>query len=84
MIETYFKAGGMQVQYNIQTYETLLDAQKHPENHKDLLVRVSGYSAYFNTLNEAMKDELITRTQYNLATGKSVPFPAEDKGKGGE
>jgi len=40
-------------------------------------VRVSGYSAYFKDLNEAMKDEIITRTAYDLGTGKAVPFPEE-------
>jgi formate C-acetyltransferase len=65
----------MQVQYNIQTYETLIDAQKHPEKYPELIVRVSGYSAYFKDLNEHMKHELITRTQYDLDTGKAVPFP---------
>jgi formate C-acetyltransferase len=74
MAEGYFKSGGMQVQYNIQTYETLIDAQKHPEKYPLMIVRVSGYSAYFKDLNEAMKHELITRTQYNLDTGKAVPL----------
>jgi formate C-acetyltransferase len=74
MVEGYFKSGGMQVQFNIQTYETLLDAQKHPGKYPGLIVRVSGYSAYFKDLNEAMKHELITRTQYDLDTGKAVPF----------
>jgi hypothetical protein len=55
----------------------LLDAREHPERYPDLLVRVSGYSAYFKDLNEAMKDEIITRTEYDLRTGHAVPFPAE-------
>ena len=80
MIEAYFKLGGMQVQFNIQTYETLIDAKKHPEKYRELVVRVSGYSAYFNDLNEAMKDELITRTQYNLFTGQAVPLPHSIEG----
>ncbi|NIM12190.1 MAG: hypothetical protein GTO45_08765 [Candidatus Aminicenantes bacterium] len=74
MVEGYFNSGGMQVQYNIQTYETLQEAQKHPEKYPELIVRVSGYSAYFNDLNEAMKHELVTRTQYDLDTGKAVPL----------
>ncbi len=74
MVEAYFGAGGMQVQYNIQTYKTLQDAQQHPEMHPWLIVRVSGYSAYFKDLNEAMKHELITRSQYDLYTGWLVPF----------
>ena len=58
----YFAAGGMQVQYNILDAATLIDAKRHPERHRDLVVRISGYSAYFNDLTEAMKDELISRT----------------------
>ncbi len=79
-IEAYFRAGGHQVQFNIMTYETLLDAKKHPEDYPELLVRVSGYSAYFKDLNEMMKDELITRTQYDLAGGQAVPLPPEAGG----
>ena len=76
-IEAYFRAGGQQVQFNIMTYEMLLDAKKHPEKYPELMVRVSGYSAYFKDLNEMMKDELITRTQYDLTNGMAVPFPEE-------
>lgn len=75
-IDAYFRAGGQQVQFNIMTYEMLLDAKKHPEKYPELMVRVSGYSAYFKDLNEMMKDELITRTQYGLADGQAVPLPA--------
>ncbi len=74
-IEAYFRIGGLHVQFNIMSYEDLIDAKKCPEKHRELLVRVSGYSAYFKDLNEAMKDEIITRTAYNLRTGKAVPFP---------
>lgn len=73
-IETYFRIGGMQIQFNIMSYKMLLDAKKHPEKYPELMVRVSGYSAYFKDLNETMKDELITRTQYNVRTGVAVPF----------
>jgi len=79
-IEAYFRAGGQQVQFNIMTYEMLLEAKKHPEKYPELMVRVSGYSAYFKDLNEKMKDELITRTQYGLTDGQAVPLPAEAKG----
>ncbi len=79
MVAGYFDSGGMQVQYNVQTYETLEDAARHPEKYPELIVRVSGYSAYFKDLNPAMKQELITRTQYDLDTGKAVPY----KGKTG-
>jgi formate C-acetyltransferase len=75
IIESYFRLGGLQVQFNIMSYETLLEAKQNPEKYPELLVRVSGYSAYFKDLNEKMQDELITRTEYNLDTGKAVVFP---------
>lgn len=78
-IEAYFRTGGLHIQFNIMSYEMLLDAKAHPENYPELLVRVSGYSAYFKDLNEAMKDEIITRTAYDLKTGKSVSFPEQQK-----
>jgi len=80
-IEAYFRAGGQQVQFNIMTYQMLQDARKHPEKYPELMVRVSGYSAYFKDLNELMKDELITRTMYDLTNGRAVPYPAEKGGK---
>jgi pyruvate formate-lyase/glycerol dehydratase family glycyl radical enzyme len=78
-IEAYFRTGGLHIQFNIMSYQTLLAAKAHPDDYPELLVRVSGYSAYFKDLNEAMKDEIITRTAYDLRTGQSVPFPEEDK-----
>lgn len=72
-VEAYFIKGGQQVQFNIMSHQMLRDAKQHPEKYPDLLVRVSGYSAYFNDLNDAMKDELITRTEYNIADGRMVP-----------
>lgn len=72
-IEAFFKMGGLQVQFNIIDRQTLRDAQQHPENHQDLFVRVSGYSAYFKDLNPQMQQEIITRAEYDLATGKQVP-----------
>lgn len=78
-IEGYFRKGGLHIQFNIMSYEMLMDAKAHPENYPDLLVRVSGYSAYFKDLNDAMKDEIITRTAYDLQTGKSVVFPEKRK-----
>lgn len=77
-VETYFRLGGMQVQFNIMSYDMLIDAKKHPEKYPELMVRVSGYSAYFKDLNETMKDELIKRTEYNLNSGKAVPFKGVD------
>jgi formate C-acetyltransferase len=79
-IEAYFRTGGLHIQFNIMTYEQLLDAKAHPDNYPELLVRVSGYSAYFKDLNEAMKDEIITRTAYDLQTGRAVSFPIAQQG----
>ena len=64
LIESYVRRGGMEVQFNVVDRETLLDAQAHPENHRDLLVRVSGFSAYFVLLPKTTQDEIIARTQY--------------------
>lgn len=74
-IEAYFRTGGLHIQFNIMGYEMLLDAKAHPDDYPELLVRVSGYSAYFKDLNEAMQDEIITRTAYELGAGNAVPFP---------
>jgi formate C-acetyltransferase len=74
-VEAYFRSGGLHLQCNIVSHETLLAAKRHPEEFPGLLVRVSGYSAYFNDLNDAMKDEIITRSAYDLASGRGVPFP---------
>ena len=76
-VEAYFRSGGLHVQFNIMSYEMLIDAKKDPGKYPELLVRVSGYSAYFNDLNEAMKDEIITRTQYGLHSGKMDAFPVD-------
>ena len=54
----------MQAQINVVERDTLLDAQKHPENHRDLLVRVTGYSGYFTTLGEAVQNDIIARHQH--------------------
>lgn len=57
---------GYHVQYNIVSRETLIDAQKHPEKHKDLIVRVAGYSAFFNVLSKKTQDDIIGRTEQCL------------------
>ncbi len=64
LIDAYCKSGGMEIQFNVVDRATLLDAQKHPEQHKDLVVRVSGFSAYFVTLMKTTQDEIIARTEY--------------------
>lgn len=67
LIGTFFnRLHGYHVQYNIVSRETLLDAQAHPEKHKDLIVRVAGYSAFFNVLSKATQDDIIGRTEQAL------------------
>ncbi len=67
LIRTFFnRLHGYHVQYNIVSRETLIDAQKHPENHKDLIVRVAGYSAFFNVLSRKTQDDIIGRTEQAL------------------
>lgn len=67
LISTYFnRLHGYHVQYNIVSRETLLDAQAHPEKHKDLIVRVAGYSAFFNVLSRRTQDDIIARTEQTL------------------
>jgi formate C-acetyltransferase len=65
-VKTYFQQGGMQMQFNVVTSEVLKDAMAHPENYRNLLVRISGYNAYFVTLNREMQIELIERTGYGI------------------
>ena len=67
LIRTFFnRLHGYHVQYNIVSRDTLIDAQIHPENHKDLIVRVAGYSAFFNALSKATQDDIIGRTEQTL------------------
>lgn len=62
-IRTFFDEKGMHMQFNVVSKETLLDAQKHPENYKTLVVRVAGYSALFTTLSKSLQDDIIKRTE---------------------
>ncbi|MBQ8816750.1 MAG: glycyl radical protein [Lachnospiraceae bacterium] len=63
LIRSYFDRKGSHVQFNVVSRETLLDAQKHPENYKHLVVRVAGYSALFTTLSKSLQDDIIRRTE---------------------
>ncbi len=87
-VEGYFddangkRDGGMEIQFNITTHDTFVDAVAHPEKYPELLVRVSGYTAYFKDLNPQMQKEIIDRTEYLLSTGRAVhfdPFPLPQK-----
>jgi formate C-acetyltransferase len=64
MVKVYFEKGGGQVQFNVTSSETLKHAQKKPEQHKNLMVRVVGYAALFVELSTPVQDDLIRRTQY--------------------
>lgn len=67
IIKTFFnRLHGYHVQYNVVSRETLTDAQKNPEKHRDLIVRVAGYSAFFNVLSKATQDDIIERTEQTL------------------
>ncbi len=64
LIRTYFRLGGHHVQFNVVDADTLRAAQAHPETHRDLIVRVAGYSDYFCDLGRALQDEIIARTEH--------------------
>lgn len=67
LLRAFFnRLDGFHVQYNVVSRETLLDAQAHPERHRDLIVRVAGYSAFFNALSRATQDDIIARTEQTL------------------
>ena len=66
IIDHYFSRGGMQMQFNVVSKETLLSAQKHPEEYLNLIVRVAGYSAYFVTLSEEVQQDIMERTEERL------------------
>lgn len=63
LIRSYFALGGHHIQFNIVDTATLLDAQKNPDDYKDLLVRMAGYSDYFNHMNEDLQRDVIERTE---------------------
>jgi pyruvate formate-lyase/glycerol dehydratase family glycyl radical enzyme len=65
IIEAYFELGGKEIQINPIDSDTLRDAQVHPENYKDLSVKVSGYSARFIDLSRSLQDDIINRTEFN-------------------
>jgi formate C-acetyltransferase len=67
LIRSYFAIDGHHIQFNVIDRKTLLDAQKHPEEYENLIVRVAGYSDYFNNLDRALQDEIINRTEQSFA-----------------
>ncbi len=64
MVDAYFMLGGMEIQFNVVSKETLIAAQQNPKEYQNLIVRVSGFSAYFCTLNKLVQDEIIARTEF--------------------
>jgi pyruvate formate-lyase/glycerol dehydratase family glycyl radical enzyme len=64
LIRSYFALDGHHIQFNVVNADTLRDAQKHPELYRDLIVRVAGYSDYFNDLGEDLQNEIIERTEH--------------------
>jgi pyruvate-formate lyase len=65
-LRTYGKIGGTALQTNVISPETLIEAQKQPEQYKNLLVRVTGYNAYFTTLGKEQQDEIIARESHKV------------------
>lgn len=66
LIRTYFNLDGHHIQFNVVDRETLINAQKHPEEYRDLIVRVAGYSDHFRNLDKALQDEIIERTEQSF------------------
>ena len=66
LLKTYFAKGGLQLQLSVVDGEEMLKAQKEPEKHRDLLVRIGGYSEYFTLLEPALQDSVIARTEHGL------------------
>ncbi|WP_077390400.1 trans-4-hydroxy-L-proline dehydratase [Mobilibacterium timonense] len=66
LVRSYFAMDGHHIQFNVIDKQTLLEAQKHPEDYKDLIVRVAGYSDYFRNLDKALQDEIINRTEQSF------------------
>ena len=66
LVRTYFRMDGHHIQFNVVDAETLRKAQKNPERYQDLIVRVAGYSDYFNDLGEDLQNEIIRRTEHDL------------------
>jgi formate C-acetyltransferase len=64
LIRSYFRMDGHHIQFNVVSAATLREAQKHPEKYTDLIVRVAGYSDYFNDLGESLQNEIIRRTEH--------------------
>lgn len=67
LVRSYFKLDGHHIQFNVVNKEVLIEAQKSPDEYKDLIVRVAGYSDYFNNLDKVLQNEIIDRTEQTFA-----------------
>lgn len=65
LVRSYFRMDGHHVQFNVVTVDTLREAREHPDQHRDLIVRVAGYSDYFCDLSDALQEEIIARTEHH-------------------
>lgn len=66
LIRSYFSMDGHHIQFNVIDKQTLIDAQNNPEEYKDLIVRVAGYSDFFRNLSKPLQDEIIERTEQSF------------------
>ncbi len=67
LIKAFFnQLDGYHVQYNVVSRDVLIEAQKQPEKHRDLIVRIAGYSAFFNALSKETQDDIIGRTEQTV------------------
>jgi hypothetical protein len=73
-VKGYFDAGGMEIQFNVTSHADFIAAVQDPSRYSELLVRVSGYTAYFKDLSPMMQQEIIDRTEYRLSTGAAVAY----------
>ena len=67
LIKTYMDLGGYHIQFNVVSTDLLRDAQVHPDQYRDLVVRVAGFSAFFVQLDSKLQEEIIARTEYSLS-----------------
>jgi pyruvate formate-lyase/glycerol dehydratase family glycyl radical enzyme len=66
LLKTYFRHGGVQVQFNMVDVDTLIAARERPDQYRDLIVRISGYSGFFVDLSDIAQDEIISRMEYDI------------------
>jgi hypothetical protein len=75
LIKTYFSLGGMEIQFNVMTNKTLKAAKKNPEEYLHLTVRVSGFSAFFNSLKDELQNEITARTEHQMWISIKALYP---------